>query len=78
MGKTVYRLLMTEITKISNQIDVYKANSKMTSKIVSEDEVEFYKFMTSILEDSLSKIQKKLDKDKQTNKKLKFISHDVV
>jgi hypothetical protein len=69
---------MTEITKISNQIDVYKANSKMTSKIVSEDEVEFYKFMTSILEDSLSKIQKKLDKDKQTNKKLKFISHDVV
>jgi ferric iron reductase protein FhuF len=67
---------MTELTQISNKLDSFKVISKKTSKKITVDESEFYRFMSTLLEDSVSKIQQKIDKEKQTNKKLKFISHE--
>lgn len=74
MEKTLSNLLMSELTQISNKLDSYKAILKKTSKKLSTDELEFHRFMTTLLEESVTKIQQKVDKEKQTNKKFKFIS----
>jgi hypothetical protein len=76
MEKTLSNLLMAELTQISNKLDSFKVISKKTSKKITVDESEFYRFMSTILEESVSKIQQKIDKEKQTNKKFKFISHE--
>lgn len=72
MRRTLSNLLMKELTQISNMLDSIKIDaSKKANK--TQDEIEFYTFMTNLLESSVSKIQQKLNKEKQTNKKFKFM-----
>jgi hypothetical protein len=47
-----------------------------TNSKTLNDEREFYQFMIPVLEDSIKKIQTKVNKEKQSNKKLRFINHE--
>jgi hypothetical protein len=67
-------MLLKELTLVSNKLDSIKASTQKTSKMISSDEEEYQRFMSSLLEDCVEKIQKKIDKEKQTNQKLRFIS----
>jgi hypothetical protein len=71
MKKTFSSMLINELSFISGQIDLYESELKTT---LVHDEIEFYKFMCSIYSENVKKMHQKLNKEKQTNKKFKFIS----
>jgi hypothetical protein len=72
MKKTLSSLMMNQLTIISRQLDIYE--TALNEKNLTQDEIEFYKFMCCIYSEVVKKIQQKIFKEKLTNKKLKFIS----
>ena len=69
MTKKLSSLLVSELTQITTKLSSLDSRKKTT-----QDDIEFHNFMKMILEENIEKIQIKLEQDKQTNKKVKFIN----
>jgi len=72
MGKILFNLLLKEFTECSNKLEAI--NEILSCAKSGSDQEDYCNFMSSLLNNFAEKLQKKMEKEKLSNEKIKFIT----